>query len=164
MPGRLSFADHAPSLQFRYRLVSNKLPGVGIYCRAATQPKVNNNPVRVDILNHYFKMKGKTDWDDITLTCYSYEGITAQEVYDYFNKDHQSIELAVDYRTWFYKHNLDLIVLNPKGEDAAKWTMKGAFIGSAEWGSVDWGNDGPIEIRLTIAYDYAVYETLGGSL
>lgn len=160
MPGRLSFSDHKPSLQFRYRLQSSKLGKANIYCRAATQPKVNNNPVRVDILNHYFKMKGKTDWDDITLTCYSYEGITAQEVYDYFNNDHQGIELATDYRTMFYKHNLDLFILNPMGQDIAKWTMKGCFISSAAWGNVDWGVDNPIEIQLVMCYDYAKYETL----
>lgn len=105
-------------------------------------------------------MKGKSDWDNITLTCYAYEGITAQEVYDYFNNAHQGIELATDYRSFMYKHNLDLIILNPKGEDSSKWTMKGAFVSSISWGNVDWGNDGVIEIQIVIAYDYAKYESL----
>lgn len=164
MPGRLDFASHAPSLQFRFKLVSNRLPNAQIYCKAATQPSVNNNPVRADFLNYYIKYKGKTEWNDITLTCYTYEGITAQEVYDYFNDKHQTIEFAIDYRNFIYKHNLDLFILNPLGEDAAKWTMKGAFISQCDWGSVDWGSDAPIELKLTIVYDYAKYETLGGSL
>ncbi len=55
----------------------------------------------------------------------------------------------------FYKKSLKLNQLSPLGEIVEEWTLNGAFITEAEFGSYDFGDDAVQEIGLTIRYDWA---------
>ena len=46
--------------------------------------------------------------------------------------------------------------LDPTGGVIEEWLLKGAFIVTANFGSLDWAASEFVEIALTIRYDYAI--------
>jgi len=59
----------------------------------------------------------------------------------------------------FYKKDINFYLLGPVGDKVEEWTLKGAFISEAAFGSLDWANTSdPVEISLTLSYDYAILE------
>lgn len=149
--------SYHPSLQFRYKLTTSKLPGAEFYARSAQQPGFVNNPVTLEHINYYFKVKGKTRWDDLSVTCYQYEGITATQFWTYL-QDHQQVKGAVDSRAPGYKHDLTIMILAPDGSTpVGTWKLIGAFYSDVKWGDMDWGTDDPIQVTTTIAFDYAEF-------
>lgn len=145
-----------PSLQFRYSVSTSKLPGAQFYARSAQQPGFEQNPVTIEHINAYFKVKGKTRWDDLTMSCYQFEDITATQFWNYL-QDHQTVSSATDYKAPTYKHDLQIQILNPMGAPVGTWKLIGAFYSSVKWGEMDWGTDDAIQIDLTIAFDYATF-------
>lgn len=158
MPGRISFAQYLPSLQFRYEITSTKLPEGKIYARSASLPSAEHAPVTLEYINTYFKVKGKTRWNDITLSCYAYEGFTMQQVYDWTKQMHKAADNQDDYKVPYYE-DMVLKVLDPAGNSPAggTWTLHGAFIASSNWGSMDWGTDDAIQVEVVVVYDWASY-------
>lgn len=142
-----------PSLQFRYMITTSKLPGAAFYARSAQQPGFEQNPVTLEYINSYFKVKGKTRWDDLTMTCYQYEGFTAPQFYSYLQQ-HQVTATATDSYAPVYKHDLQIMILNPMEIPVHTWKLIGAFYSSVKWGEMDWGTDDPIQVELTLAFDY----------
>jgi len=57
-----------------------------------------------------------------------------------------------------YKKDLQVYMLGPVGDKIEQWTLKGAFITSANFGDLDWSSNDPASIELTLAYDYAILE------
>lgn len=146
-----------PSLQFRYKVLTSKLPGAHFYARSAGQPSVEQNPITIDHINAYFKVKGKSRWNDITLSCYQFIGMTAKELWDYLNNDHHTVEPATDYYSPTYKHDMQIQLLAPDGDTPiATWKLVGAFIANASWGDLDWANEDAVQCEITVAYDYAI--------
>lgn len=146
-----------PSLQFRYTISTSKLPGAKFYARSAQQPGMENAPVTLEHINYYFKVKGKTRWDDLTMSCYQYEGITASQFWKYL-QSHQATEAATDSYATEYKHDLQIMILGPDGDTpVGTWKLIGAFYSGVKWGEMDWGTDDPIQVDLTLAFDYATY-------
>lgn len=145
-----------PSLQFRYMVTTSKLPGAAFYARSSQQPGFQNNPVTVEHINAYFKVKGKTRWDDLTMSCYQFEGITASDFWKYLQQ-HQAVPSATDQYAPTYKHDMQIMILNPLGVPIGTWKLIGAFYSSVAWGQMDWGTDDVIQVDVTMAYDYAEY-------
>lgn len=145
-----------PSLQFRYQVSTSKLPGAKFYARSAQQPGFEQNPVTIEHINAYFKVKGKTRWDDLTMSCYQFEDMTAIDFWNYL-QDHQTVSSATDHKAPSYKHDLQIQILNPMGSPVGTWKLIGAFYSSVKFGEMDWGTDDPIQVDLTIAFDYATF-------
>ena len=47
-------------------------------------------------------------------------------------------------------------VLDPVGAVVEEWELKGAFIQSANFGDLAFDSSDPVEINMTLRYDYAV--------
>ena len=56
----------------------------------------------------------------------------------------------------FYKKDVTIQSLDPTGGVIEEWLLKGAFIVTANFGSLDWAASEFVEIALTIRYDYAI--------
>lgn len=148
--------SYHPSLQFRYQVQTSKLPGAQFYARSSQQPGFEQNPVTIEHINAYFKVKGKTRWDDLTMSCYQFENLTAKQFWDYLQQ-HQEVPGATDQYAPTYKHDLQIMILNPLGAPVGTWKLIGAFYSGVKWGEMDWGTDDAIQVDLTIAFDYATY-------
>lgn len=156
MPRLLAPEAFHPSLQFRYMITTSKLAGAAFYARSAQQPTAQTAPVTVEYINSYFKVHGKIRWDDITLQCYQFEGITAPQLWGYL-QEHQAVSSATDTYAPTYKHDLKLMILNPLEVPIGTWTLVGAFYTSVAWGDMDRGTDDVTQATVTISYDYATY-------
>jgi hypothetical protein len=42
------------------------------------------------------------------------------------------------------------------GDVVEEWELKGAYIQSANFGDMDFATSDPVEIQLTLKYDYAI--------
>ena len=57
-----------------------------------------------------------------------------------------------------YKKNVNFQVLGPVGDIVEKWTLYGTYIQDAAFGDLDFSASDPVEITLTLRYDYAILE------
>jgi hypothetical protein len=112
------------------------------------------------ILNHINvlrKVKGKTVWNDITMTLF--DPITpsgAQAVMEWVRLGHESVTGRDGYSD-FYKKDLTIDVLGPVGDIVSEWILKGAFIKEATFGDYSWDTENEAkQIELTLGVDYCV--------
>lgn len=149
-----------PILQHRYMIHSSHLPGVQLYGKSTQLPSFDNSPVRVDHLGGYINVKGKTKWNDITINCYQFEGITTKSLWSYFKGNHHNVRMGTDKFSNNYKHDIQIWILNPMKIPIGRWVLNDAFISALSWGDMSWDNDAVTECNLTITYDFAIYQGL----
>jgi hypothetical protein len=126
--------------------------------KTANRPKIESEVVELDHINLKRKIKGKSNWTDITITLYDpIVPSGAQSVMEWIRSSHESITGRDGYAD-FYKKNIDFYMLGPVGDKVEQWKLVGAWISSAEFGDVDWSSNEPVMITLTITYDYAILE------
>ena len=58
----------------------------------------------------------------------------------------------------FYKKDITFNMLGPVGDKVEEWTLKGAYISQANFGTIDWSVNEPADITLTLQYDYAILQ------
>lgn len=153
---RISAKNYIPQLSFRFSMTLGILPGLQFYGKAAQLPKATNNVLTVGRAGYDFKVKGKTQWEDITLTLYNYEGSadTLSELYIWWTLHHRASQ-GTD-----LPHSVSAQELTIKLHDAAdspskQFKLVDAFISSIDLGQVDFENDKIHELTLDVAYDYA---------
>ena len=49
-------------------------------------------------------------------------------------------------------------MLGPVGDVVEEWELKGAYIKSADFGELSFEDITPVEISLTLRYDYAILQ------
>ena len=49
-------------------------------------------------------------------------------------------------------------MLGPVGDVVEEWTLKGAWIQTAAFNDLDFSSSDPVEISVTLRYDYAILE------
>jgi hypothetical protein len=145
--------DWEPKRQHHFILIVNDVPSHLI--KASGKPSISNGEVALDMINVKRYVKGKSEWSTITMTLY--DAIVpsgAQAVMEWVRLHHESATGRDGYSS-FYKKTIGLQQLSPLGEIIEEWTLNGAFITDASFGSFDWGSDAVQEIELTIRYDWA---------
>ena len=149
------FTPFEPKVAFRYTLNIDGIPG--FLCKASGMPKIDNGEIIIDYINTDFKVKGKSRWQDISVTLY--DPVTpsgAQAVHDWIKIHHDSESGEDGFAFDEYKKDITLEALDPHGSPVETWTLYGAYIGDTNWGDMDWANDEAKTLELTIKYDYAV--------
>lgn len=129
--------------------------------KAATRPNVSFAPVQISHINIVRKFKGRAEWGDLTIQLY--DPITADgsaQVQEWVRQHHEA-QTGVDGYAFQYKKQLQFDALGPDGLVVETWILNGAFISSVDYGGFDWDDTNPINISLTLAYDYAVLESSG---
>jgi len=154
-PNEIFFTAFEPKQANRFILYMDGIPSFiikGISAVSLTQGEV--------ILNHINvlrKVKGKTVWNDITMTLF--DPITpsgAQAVMEWVRLGHESVTGRDGYSD-FYKKDLTIDVLGPVGDIVSEWILKGAFIKEATFGDYNWDTENEAkQIELTLGVDYCV--------
>lgn len=139
--------------------------------RATDLPSVENNPVPVDTINAEYKIKGKSRWQDISVTfydpIYNSPGLSgdtgATRAHKWMKDKHHNSYFNVDGYMSTYKRKITLYYINPQGTPTGeKWELNGAFFANLNWGSVDVSSDDLVLIEATISYDWAQLTAGGG--
>jgi hypothetical protein len=143
----------------RQNLYIMEIEGIPSYLiKAASRPTLQFNVTTLDHINVKRKLKGKGEWQDITITLHDpIVPSGAQAVMEWVRLSHESITGRDGYAD-FYKKDLDIYMLGPVGDKIEQWKIKGAFISSANFGSLDWATDDPATIELTLSMDYCILE------
>lgn len=155
-PSELLATAFEPKVSNRFIMDINGIPGFMV--KTAATPNFSSDEVVLDHINTYRKIKGKQRWGDMSLTMY--DPITpsgAQAVMEWVRLSHESITGRDGYSD-FYKKNITFNSLGPVGDKVEEWTLMGAFISSATFGDMDWSTEDPVNIELTLKYDYAVLQ------
>ena len=58
----------------------------------------------------------------------------------------------------FYKKDITFNMLGPVGDVVEEWVLKGTYISEANFGDLNYAEDDPAEITLTLRYDYAILQ------
>jgi len=153
---KIFYTNFEPKLANRFIMEIDGIPSFMI--KTANRPKLESEVVELDHINLKRKIKGKSNWTDITITLYDpIVPSGAQSVMEWIRTGHESITGRDGYAD-FYKKNIDFYMLGPVGDKVEQWKIVGAFISSAEFGDVDWSSNDPVMITLTLTYDYAILE------
>jgi len=156
-PSEIMFTPFEPKTQNRYIMYVEGIPAYII--KTATRPKITFDEIKLDHINSKRFVKGKGEWG--TLDVKLYDPIVpsgAQSVMEWVRLSHESVTGRDGYSD-FYKKDVTINVLGPVGDKVEEWTLKGAWIQTADFGALDWAQSTEtVEIALTLRYDYAILQ------
>lgn len=81
----------------------------------------------------------------------------AQQVMEWVRTHVESVSARGGYAD-FYKRDIQLKMLDPVGTVVELWDIKGAFVKTADFGTVSYGTQDTMKISLTIGYDNCVLQ------
>lgn len=153
---QMFYKNWEPKLSNRFIL---EMDGIDSYLvKTASRPSVTTEVVELDHINIKRKIKGKTTWEDMTITLYDpVVPSGAQQVMEWLRMSHEALTGRDGYAA-FYKKTLNFKMLGPVGDVVELWTLKGAWVSAANFGDMDWSGNDPMSIEATITYDYAILE------
>ena len=154
-PNEIFFTAFEPKQANRFILYMDGIPSFMI--KALSAVTLNQGIVTLNHINVERKVKGKSTWQDVTMTLF--DPITpsgAQAVMEWVRLHHESVTGRDGYSD-FYKKDLTLNVLGPVGDIVSEWVLKGAIIQSTNFGEFNWDTvDTAIELSVAMSIDYAV--------
>ncbi len=153
---KMFYTNFEPKMKNRYVMEIDNIPSYLV--KAANRPTIQFETVTLDHINVKRKLKGKGEWQDITITLYDpIVPSGAQAVMEWVRLSHESITGRDGYAD-FYKKDIDFYLLGPVGDKIEQWKIKGAFIQQANFGDLAFDSNEVATIELTLAYDYAILE------
>ena len=155
-PQEVFFTAFEPKVQNRYVMYLEGIPAYLI--KTMQRPTLQFGEIVLDHINVKRKLKGKADWQPITITLYDpIVPSGAQAVMEWVRLHKESVTGRDGYSD-FYKKDITINMLGPVGDKVEEWTLKGAFITSAAFNDLDWSVSDPAEITLSLRYDYAILQ------
>jgi len=150
------FTPFEPKLKNRYVM---SIDGILAYMiKTANRPSISFEEVELNHMNVKRFVKGKGTWETIEFTLYDpVVPSAAQSVMEWIRLSHESVTGRDGYSD-FYKKDVDIQVLGPVGDIIEQWKLKGAWIQSANFNDLDFASSDPVDISVTLRYDYAILE------
>jgi hypothetical protein len=153
---KMFYTNFEPKMKNRYVMEIDGIPSYLV--KSAARPSITFETIVLDHINIKRKLQGKGDWQDITITLYDpIVPSGAQSVMEWVRLGHESITGRRGYAD-FYKKDITFYMLGPVGDKIEQWTIKGAFINSANFGDLAFDSNEPATVELTLSYDYAILE------
>lgn len=145
-----------PKVKARFIMYVEGIPAFMIH--AGSRPTIAFEDITLDHINVKRKIKGKGEWQDITITLYDpIVPSAAQAVMEWIRLSHESVTGREGYSD-FYKKDITINALGPVGDKVEEWTLKGAYIKQAQFGDWSWSESAVVDVQLTIRYDYAILQ------
>ena len=155
-PNEIFFTPFEPKLSNRFIM---EIDGIPAYLVKTTgRPNITLNEVALDHINVKRYVKGKAEWQQLTVTLYDpIVPSGALSVMEWVRLHHESVTGRDGYSD-FYKKDITFNVLGPVGDKVEEWTLKGAFIQAATFSDMDYSATNVSDISLTLRYDYAILQ------
>ena len=154
-PNEIFYTAFEPKQANRFVLYMDGMPSYLV--KQVSAVTLQQGVVTLNHINVERKVKGKSVWQNITMTLF--DPITpsgAQATMEWVRLHHESVTGRDGYSD-FYKKDLTLNVLGPVGDIVSEWILKGAFIKESTFGDYNWDTENEAkQIELTLAIDYAV--------
>jgi hypothetical protein len=156
-----------PKLKYRFRVI---LLGFGVETSTeltkqvsdVTRPKVAFEEMLIDIYNSKVKLAGKHSWEDITLTLRddasgNVTKLVGQQIQKQFDfMEQASARSGIDYK---FQTNIEILDGGNGALEASvleKWELYGCFVSNVDYGDLNYSENSPATVGLTIKYDNAV--------
>ena len=150
------FTPFEPKLKNRFVMSIDGIPAYLI--KTANRPTISFEEVELNHMNVKRFVKGKATWETIEINMYDpVVPSAAQAAMEWIRLSHESVTGRDGYSD-FYKKDVDFQVLGPVGDVVEQWKLKGTWIQSANFNDLDFASSDPVEISLTLRYDYAILE------
>ena len=155
-PSEIMFTPFEPKTKNRFIMYIEGIPAFTI--KAMNRPQIQFDEVVLEHINVKRYVKGKGAWQPLEITLYDpIVPSASQAVMEWVRQHHESVTGRRGYSD-FYKKDITFNLLGPVGDVVEEWTLKGAFIQSANFGDLDYGTSDPVEIAVTLQYDYAILQ------
>ena len=153
-PQDIMFTAFEPKLKNRFIM---QIDGINAYLiKAMNRPQIDSDEVVLEHMNVTRYVKGKSRWQPLDITLYDPVVPSAsQQVIEWIRLHHESVTGRDGYSD-FYKKDITFNVLGPVGDIVEEWLLKGAFIQAANFNDLDYASSDPVDISLTLRYDYAI--------
>tara|TARA_Y100001972_G_scaffold125414_1_gene176563 strand:+ start:520 stop:1008 length:489 start_codon:yes stop_codon:yes gene_type:complete len=155
-PEEIMFTPFEPKLKNRFIMYIEGIPAYLV--KTMNRPSLNQETVELPHINVTRYVKGRSTWQPIEVTLYDpIVPSGAQSVIEWVRLHHESVTGRDGYSD-FYKKDITFNLLGPVGDKIEEWTLKGAFIQAANWNDLDFSSNDPVDISLTLQYDYAILQ------
>jgi hypothetical protein len=152
----IMFTPFEPKVKNRFILTIDGIPSYTI--KTANRPQITFEEVVLEHMNVKRYVKGKGEWAELEMTMYDpIVPSAAQAVMEWIRLSHESVTGRDGYSD-FYKKDVTINVLGPVGDKVEEWTLKGAWVKSANFGELDFTSNDPVDISVTLRYDYAILQ------
>ena len=152
----IMFTAFEPKLKNRYVMNLNGLPAYLV--KTMARPSITFEEVELHHINVKRYVHGKATWEPIEVTLYDpVVPSAAQGVMEWIRLHHESVTGRDGYSD-FYKKDITFNVLGPVRDIVEEWLLKGAFIQAANFNDLDYTSSDPVDISLTLRYDYAILQ------
>tara|TARA_E500000331_G_scaffold118744_1_gene115949 strand:+ start:148 stop:636 length:489 start_codon:yes stop_codon:yes gene_type:complete len=155
-PEEIMFTPFEPKLKNRFIMYIEGIPAYLV--KTMNRPTLNQETVELPHINVTRYVKGRSTWQPIEVSLYDpIVPSGAQSVIEWVRLHHESVTGRDGYSD-FYKKDITFNLLGPVGDKIEEWTLKGAFIQAANWNDLDFSSNDPVDISLTLQYDYAILQ------
>ena len=155
-PSDIMFTPFEPKLKNRFIMNIDGVPAYVI--KTANRPQITFEEVELNHMNVKRYVKGKGAWQTLQVTMYDpIVPSAAQAAMEWVRLSHESVTGRDGYSD-FYKKDVTFNILGPVGDIVEEWTLKGTWIQDASFGDLDFAASEPVEITLTLRYDYAILQ------
>ena len=164
-----------PKLQFRFRVTFLNFgtgPNFELTKQVVdvTRPNLSFDEITIPIYNSTMYLAGKAKWQTLTVNIRDdATGQVSRLVGQQLQKQMDFVEQASAATGQDYKFQLNIEVLDG-GNGAAvpnvleTWELYGCFVQAANYNTLNYGNNEPVTIGLTIRYDNAVQSPLASGV
>lgn len=126
--------------------------------KSAARPQFAMTDKAIPWINTTRYISGKLTFQTMNVTLHDPIAPSgAQQVMEWIRTHHESVSGRSGYAD-FYKRDIQLKMLDPIGTVVELWDIKGAFLTNANFNTIDYGQDDPIDIALTIRFDQCVLQ------
>ena len=152
----IMFTPYEPKIKNRFIVQIDGVPAYVI--NKVARPAIQFEEVKLHHMNTKRYVKGTGEWQTIQLTLYDpIVPSAAQSVMEWVRLSHESVTGRDGYSD-FYKKDITINTLGPVGDIVEEWTLKGSWIQQANFGELDFSSSEPVDITVTLRYDYAILQ------
>jgi len=145
-----------PKRNYRWVLA---IEGIDAFLVASTnRPQVSIESKKIEFINSYRKIASKLEYQDLTVKLHDPIAPSgAQQVMEWIRTHYESVSGRAGYAD-FYKRDIQLKMLDPVGTVVELWDIKGAFINSVNFNTLDYSGDDIMMIDMTLKFDNCVLQ------
>ena len=145
-----------PKRQYRWVMA---IEGIDSFLvKNTARPQVQIGSTEIPFINSYRKVAGKLKFQSLSINLYDPIAPSgAQQVMEWIRTHYESVSGRAGYAD-FYKRDIQLKMLDPVGTVIELWDIKGAFLTSVNFSSLDYSSDDIMMIDATIKFDNCVLQ------
>ena len=122
----------------------------------ASLPHITQNVTEIQWMNTSTYVVGRYTWGDINITIHDLIGPSmSQAVMEWVRLHSESATGRQGYAAG-YKRDIELELLDPTGVIVQKWILVNTWVSDANFGDVQYSDDGVKDITMTLRPDYCI--------